>query len=488
MFYLMFLLSVAYWYHLPVLTQSIFDYSEFRGYDILLVLVSGILLHWYRRPMLKFFQQDTPGKWLFRFCLWATATTPLTILTSYYLDNFLWAGVTLVFLFHLWGYLFAYAAFRLFVKTPGQCRALLDVFLVIGSAEAVVICLQALEIVPLLWGERYESYGTRAFSATLGPNRQLPGYMMLLVFAVSAAYWRNWRSLGTWRLGLAAAAGLSSVLGVALSSSRTAWVAFLAYFAVSFIGRRQFGFAAFSAAIILAAMLVVPASLRERVVGVYQARVEGPITDTMNGIGMSEDDEVSRFEAIDNGRMGIWGKGVDTIVHERPWLIPFGGGFNNYSQAVARGMSGHNIYLTLIAEVGVIGLGLYLAWLLSIIRESTILARRASDAAREGARTFVPVELNSLVLAVMVGLFAGEILYPYRPSFTFLGVFLFLCAIMHHPALIYGAVVPGAAHDLRTAPGRHVRRLPAMRMPRAHPRPAVPAPAAHAVMPADGVR
>jgi len=484
MFYLVLLLSVSYWYHLPVLTQAIFDYSEFRGYDILLVLLTGLLVHGYRQPLLRFFQQDVPGKWLFRFCLWATATTPLTILTSYYLENPLWSAVTLVYLFHLWGYLLAYGAFRLFVRTPGQCRALLDLFLIAGIAEAILICLQGIEIVPLLWGERYEAYGARAFSGTLGPNRQLPGYMMLLVFAVSAAYWRNWRSLGIPRLGLAAAGGLGSILGVALSSSRTAWVAFLAYFAISIVGRRQFGFAAFSAAIILAAVFLAPVSLSERILEVYNARIAGPITDTMSGVGMSDNDEMARLEAIDAGRMDIWGKGVDTIVHERPWLIPFGGGFNNYSQAVARGMSGHNLYLTLTAEVGILGLGLYLAWLVSIIRESAVLTSRAAEAARLGARTFVPVELSSLVMAVMVGLFAGEILYPYRPSFTFLGVFLFLCAIMHHPALIYGTVVPGAAHDLGTEfEKRRARRLPAMRMPRMAPSPrGVPRPAARAAL------
>jgi O-antigen ligase len=449
MFYLLFLLSLSYWYHLPVFTQSVITYSEFRGYDILLVLITALLFRHYQDPILRFFKQDPPGRLLFRFTLWATVMSGVTIISCYYYaeDN-VWSLVTLMFLFHLWGFVLAYAAFRLFVHTPGQCLALLDTFLIIGIAEGLVICLQAMDVLPLFWGERYQEYGSRAFSATLGPNRQLPGYMMILVFVVAAAYWRNWRSLNVWRVGLAAAGGVVSVLGVALSTSRTSWVTFIAFFLISFVGRRQFGFAAFAAAILVAALFLIPQSVRERIEQVYYWRVSGPIADTMNGIG-AKDDELGRLDAVDAGRLDIWSGGFETIVYERPWLIPFGGGFNNYLYAVSRGASAHNMYMTLLGELGIVGLSLYVGWLISIIRESARLSRRAIEARAAGLKTFVPAETSSLVMAVMIGLLAGEILYAYRPSFTFMGSFLFLCAIMHHPALIYGTAKAGAAHDPR---------------------------------------
>jgi len=448
-FYLLFLLSLSYWYHLPVMTQALITYSEFRGYDILLVLITGLLFRHYQDPLRRFFAQDPPGRLLFRFTVWATIMSGVTIISCYYYaeDN-VWSLVTLMFLFHLWGFVLAYGGFRLFVRTPGQCLALLDTFLVVGIAEGLVICLQAVELLPLFWGDRYQEYGARAFSGTLGPNRQLPGYMMILVFAVAAAYWRNWRSIGLWRVGLSALGGLVSVLGVALSTSRTAWVAFAAFFLISFLGRRQFGFAAFAAAIVVATVFLVPEGIRERIEEVYYWRVAGPIADTMNGVG-AQDDELGRLDAIDAGRLDIWSGGFETIVYERPWLIPFGGGFNNYLYAVSRGASAHNMYMTLLGELGIVGLVLYVGWLFSIVRESARLTRRAAEARLAGLKTFAPVETGSLVLALMVGLMAGEILYAYRPSFTFMGSFLFLCAIMHHPALIYGTAAVGAAHDPR---------------------------------------
>jgi O-antigen ligase len=101
------------------------------------------------------------------------------------------------------------------------------------------------------------------------------------------------------------------------------------------------------------------------------------------------------------------------------------------------GVSAHNIYLTLIAELGIVGLVFYLGWLKSIWRESADLISAGSK--HKGSRfIFLPVEVKALLVAMLVSLFGGEILYPYRPSFAFMGMFLFLCAMLNHRALVLG--------------------------------------------------
>jgi O-antigen ligase len=102
-------------------------------------------------------------------------------------------------------------------------------------------------------------------------------------------------------------------------------------------------------------------------------------------------------------------------------------------------MSAHNVYLTLIVEVGVVGLILYLLWLKSIWNESSSQPSKSRGwRGGGGDEGFSSVDLKALLIALAVSLWGGEILYPYRPAFAFMGMFLFLCAVMNHQALRKG--------------------------------------------------
>lgn len=431
MFYLMLLISVSYWYCLPVMSQSIFSYNEFRGYDILLGVLLVVFAARYKSQLLTFFREDEPGRWLYRYIVWATATYPITLVVAWLNYDYELPFVTLVFLFHLWGFLVAYAGFRLFVKTRAQCLLLLDVFLAIGAIEGLMISLQALHVLPRFWSDLYAAYGEEAFSATLGPNRQLPGHAMLLVFGVAAAYWRNVETVKVKRLWLASIAATFSLFGLGLSGSRTAWLAFLVFCSVLFIAHRiRPGLIAFVALLVVISALLVPSSIKDRLLEVYDYRMT-------NHLEKHEDEsDLAKFKSVDSGRYQIW---TDTItaLEEKPWLIPFGGGFNTFMHNTGADVSAHDVYLNLIAETGVVGLILYLKWLLGIWRESSVLIKTANR--RNSDRVFRPGELRALLVAIAVSLLAGEILSTRRPSFAFMGMFLFLCSVMNHRTLIFGA-------------------------------------------------
>ena len=429
---LLFVLSLSYWYCLPVITQSFFTYSEVRGYDILLAILILVLVGQYRRELQIFFKQDTPGRWLFRFSVWATATFPVTVFVSIINYRYTWPFVTLVFLFHLWGYLLAYAAFRIFVNTRKQCYLLLDAFLVAGTVVAIVICLQGIGIVPRFWSELYDVYGNMTFSATLGPNRAMPGHTMILTLAVVTAYWRNVRAVGIRRIWLASVAAVASLAALGMTGSRTAWTTLIAFILAVFVLRRPSLGVVFLLIISgLGIAVAVPSTVKERIGEMYDYRIEGRLQQA------DSDDYLDQFQTVDANRYNIWVAGIRELAFSYPWLIPFGGGFNSYRINMSVDNSAHNIYITLIAEVGIVGLLLYLAWLKGIWRESANLISAGSKLAASQS-AFVPVDLQALVIAMLVSLIGGEILYPYRPSFAFMGMFLFLCAVMNHRALVLG--------------------------------------------------
>ena len=431
MFVFLLILSVSYWYCLPVVTQSIVGYNEFRGYDFLLFALMVTLIRRHKTRLQAFFQKDEAGQRIFQFCKWASATSFITGAMALIEGRAIWAMVTAIFLFHLWGFVLLYAAIRIFIRTRRECLILLDIFLAIGVIEALLISPQGMGVVPRFWSDLYNVYGDMAFSGTLGPNRTMPGHVMVLVFAVASSYWRNISVVGVRRICLASAAAVLSLIALGMTGSRTAWTTFLVFAAVSFLGKRPpLGMLIFIVIIALSIIAVIPDSVVNRISEIYSWRVT-------SGLERGADkDYLGQFQEIDAGRYELWTEGLTDLV-QHPWLIPFGGGFNNYS-FLAEGSSAHNQYITLIIEVGVVGLYLYLMWLKGIWRGASRLIDRATKIKRPGREVFLPVEIKTLLVALMISLVGGEILYPYRPTFTFMGMFLFLCAVMGHRALVCG--------------------------------------------------
>lgn len=423
---------MSYWYCLPVTSQTFIRYSEIRGYDLLLLALTFVLLHKYKERLKAFLRRDKPGRILIRFSGWATLTSLITMGMALSFNRHYWALVTTVFLFHLWGFVLAYCAFRLFVTTRQQCLIMLDTFLIIGTIEALLICLQGVGVLPLFWSDLYSAYGPDAFSGTLGPNRALPGHTMLLVFAVAVGYWRNPRSVGSYRLLLASAAALTALAAVGMSGSRTSWVAFAAFCSATLLAQRLSpGLLVFILIIMLGVTVIIPESVEDRVARIYEGRLIAKLETA------KDPTLLTKFQTVDAGRWKNWVAGVSELAR-RPWLIPFGGGFNNYRHLVAVDISAHNIYITLIVEVGVVGWLLYVGWLRALWRESTRLTKIARKAKRKNKKVFLPAEMRSLLIAILVSLLGGELLYPYRPAFAFMGMFLFLSAVMNNPALVFG--------------------------------------------------
>src|SRR5437879_6154366 len=124
-------LSVSYWYCLPLVSTTVFGYTEFRLYDFLLAFGIAAVLLRHGRKLHLFFQRDRPARWLFRFCIWASVMAAISIGWNITKSLFVTGGVVVMDLFHLWSFVLAYGAFRVLLVTRTQCLRLLDVFLIV---------------------------------------------------------------------------------------------------------------------------------------------------------------------------------------------------------------------------------------------------------------------------------------------------------------------------------------------------------------------
>jgi hypothetical protein len=79
------------------------------------------------------------------------------------------------------------------------------------------------------------------------------------------------------------------------------------------------------------------------------------------------------------------------------------------------------MYLSLVKELGIIGLILFIRWLLSYL---VIVKKKKPQ---------LQMALNGLVLAMFVTLYFGEHLYIYRPLFGILGYFMLVCVLFLAP-------------------------------------------------------
>lgn len=429
MTFLLYALSIGYWYCLPFLTISIFDYNEIKLYDFLLAIILIVLITKFRKELPQFFVVDGVGKALIQFSLWASFMSIFTISMALISLKISFVFQILLYLFHLWGFVLAYAGFRMFVTTKNQVHLFLDTFLIIGLIEGIIISLQLVEVIPTFWNQRYtDAYG--AFhSATLAPNPTMPGHILVMTLAAAISYLNNVDLIGKKRAILAIFTAVISILSTIATGSRTAWVVGVIFLIASFFTRRiKLGLLLVFLLFSLLAGQIVPQRYTDGLLSVLNGRFFNKIQYAQN------DSILSKFDTVDNGRLNLWSGGIQEILSV-PWVIPFGSGFINYRNTIAVGQSAHSMYITLIGELGLVGLFLYLKWLIRILKEFLIPKKPQSN--EYTVRRYSPFDGGILTIAMMVGLIAGEVLYVYRPSYSALGIFLFLIAMMKNSALVF---------------------------------------------------
>ncbi len=203
---------------------------------------------------------------------------------------------------------------------------------------------------------------------------------------------------------------------ILLSGSRTSYVGAI-FFLLYFLLTKTGNFVVFGifGSIVFAILLFNSPLIADRISATIEDRVTYAI-DSPEDI-TSYEDFTGVYEELGAGRAELHMKYVHYLLNN-PLVIPFGRGFNN---RLGVGSSAHNMYLSLINEVGLVGLILFLRWMLSFM----VIVKRKMPGLR--------LALNGMIVAILVTLYFGEHLYVYRPLFGILGFFMMICVMLTVP-------------------------------------------------------
>lgn len=338
----------------------------------------------------------------------------LTLLFSVLNERFIYFIQSFLYLYHMWVF-FLGAVFMYFhLNTLKKYRRIVLYVMALMFLEFLLVIAQNFGVVPFLWNnEYYKAYGG-FLSGTLGPNKIVLGMytMISIAFLIGFSFLKNIKIPKTLLYGTL----LLALLALLLSGSRTSYVGvltFLGYFLFKSTGRflRFLVLGVFFACIIV---LVSP-SIVSKIDDVFQDRITYVIEGPEDVQQFNDVEEV--YSELSTGRDKLHIKYINYLL-DNPLVIPFGKGFNN---RMGVGNSAHNIYLSLINEVGLVGLGLFLSWLFSYF----IIVKKKLPG--------IQLALNGLVIGMLVTLYFGEHLYIYRPLFAILGFFLIITVLFLIP-------------------------------------------------------
>ena len=410
---------LGYWYNIPVIKTGIFGgYNEFRLYDITFLLFAYLLfVNKDSILIFRYLKSNFSLNKLFIFSKWASIMLVPTILFAIGYGKIVFIGMSVIFLYHLWGFLLLVSFMNVYFRGDDFVK-LTRWFLLLSTAHLFLYYAQIGGLVGHLWPSIYiEAYGEKAFSGTLGPNRITPGIMTLLGFVLSIFALIKKQSLKG--LKLISIVNVSfSIPVILMIGSRTTFFSLL-FFIIIYIllyARKYF----------ISLVLIVPliyiifnfqgSSQKERIF----ENIEYNQNKLLMGESLDDIDLKTGYNNLGSGRSQILEKYIPYLL-ENFYIIPFGSGFNNrfFAASKTSAASAHNIYLSLINEVGIVGLFMYLSWLISYIKTANFRIKTRGQ-------PFVYGLVIALGVAMLISLFSGEHLYIYRPCFALMGTYIFV--------------------------------------------------------------
>ena len=409
----LFLTLLSYFYNLKVMGYSLTGQNELRLYDF-----TGLFLLYYLIKYRTYFMLYIKAKpylyRLFLFIFWALITMIFTFIFSIYINKIIWILRTILFMYHLFVFSTAYLFFLVFLREKKFYKQIVTFFIGLVIFENAIVLLQNFGFIDFLWGavDRRDYLGF--LSGTLGPNKIVLGLTMFLSIAALLALSLEKRIKINRTLAFVAIS--LSVVNLLISGSRTSYLALGILLAIVLLFKpgKMLVSIGVSLVLLFGITFFVP-EIRNKIVEVYQYRIESRISNKEQ----LRDSNVSElYEDLGAGRKELQTRFLMSL-KDNLYVVPFGAGFNN--RMLFPGNSPHNMYLTLINEVGLVGLFFYVAWLLSYLFINFKTYKTLG------------VFLKAVVLSMMVTLLFGEHLYIFRPVFALLGLFLFVVALLISP-------------------------------------------------------
>jgi hypothetical protein len=408
------LMVLSYFYNLPVLKYSAIGQNELRLYDLAGLVILFIVYNNFK-IIRVYIKSKTYFKYLHAFVLWAAFSLIFNLIFSFYKARPLWFVQTSLYYYHLLVFFYTAVLMAMYLRQRSNYKYAASLILILAIAEALLVFAQHAGAVPFLWNEVYKmSYGG-FLSGALGPNKINLGMNMFFsfIFAVGLLLQPQLKINKI----LIVFALLATLATIGVSGSRTTYLALLIFVCYLFVSRTK-KFFGLSIIISLGAIVAFFLNLEfiETITTTIENRVVNKVSDprflTVENLDVGE-----LYEDLGSGRKQLSVRYFYYLL-ENPLIIPLGIGLNN---RLLIQFSAHNIYLSLINEVGLVGLYLYFKWLTSHLF------------LKLGKLTSLKIALNGLILAMLVTLFFGEHLYIYRSLFTILGYFLLIVVMLIAP-------------------------------------------------------
>lgn len=405
---------ISYFYNLPVVKYSVQGDNELRlfdlaGFVILFILYSnsGFILYYIRmKTYLKTFNT---------FIMWCGFTLIFTALFSVFMGRPLWFIKSVLYYYHMVVFFYTGVFVAMYLRERSNYKLVASIVLILTIVEAVVVFLQHSGYIPFLWNSVYEEAYGGFLSGALGPNKICLGMTMFISFVFSVGLFLQ-KQLKVNKI-LIIASLLTSLATIGISGSRTTYLALLIFACYIFVMKTR-KFLALS--VVLSLAIIVAFFLNLEVIETITTTIEGRVINKVSS------PDAFKTQNIDVGQLyEDLGAGRDKIVimylkyiANNPYVIPIGIGVNN---RLLIGASAHNIYLSLINEVGLVGLYFYLKWLTSFLY------------LKFGKVSSLKLALSGMVFAMLVTLYFGEHLYLYRSVFTILGYFILVTILLIAP-------------------------------------------------------
>lgn len=408
------LMVISYFYNLPALKYNLTGGNELRLYDITGTVILFIVFNNYKL-FTVYIKSKTYLKYLNTFILWAGFSLIFNAAFSIFKGRPLWFIQTCMYYYHLLIFFYTAVLMSMYLRKQSNYKYAASLILILAIAEAVLVFMQHAGIVPFLWNDIYlESYGG-FLSGALGPNKINLGMNMLFSFAFATGLLLQ-RHLKVNKI-LIIITLLASLATIGVSGSRTTYLGLIVFVCYLFVSstKKFFGLSiVISLGVITAFFLnldfieAITTTIENRVIN----KVSNPRVFTGESLDVGD-----LYEDLGAGRKQLSVRYFYYLI-QNPWIMPFGIGLNN---RLLIQFSAHNIYLSLINEVGLVGLFLYFKWLTNYL----FLKFKRTKALKSA--------LSGLVMAMLVTLFFGEHLYIYRSLFTILGYFLLIVVMLIAP-------------------------------------------------------
>jgi len=387
--------------------------NELRLYDFL-----GVFFFYQYFINYRIISQEISNVIFFRrfhyFLMYCSFSILLTLFFSILKNRIMWFVQSFLYLYHMWVFFLGAVFLYYHLSSIKRYRNILLFIILLIIAEGIVVILQNIGIIPFLWSRLYEISYHGFLSGTLGPNKIVLGMTMLISFIFLIGL-NSEKKIKTNKILLYTGIGLAAIC-ILLSGSRTSYVGaifFLLYFFLTKTG--HFVIFGIIGGILFLILINSSSIVMDRISATLEDRVayaiDGPEDLT------SYEDFTGVYDELGAGRAELHMMYVKYLLNN-PFIIPFGRGFNN---RLGVGSSAHNLYLSLINEVGLVGLILFLRWMFSFM----VIVKRKMPGFQ--------LALNGLIIALLITLYFGEHLYVYRPLFGILGLFMAITVLLTIP-------------------------------------------------------